>query len=1149
MTTTPFAKPSSASAQRSHGPSPAKLAAHAVTVAHGGLHPQHPQHQQRGLILQLLLSGRPAWRESPQTAPIPLAARDAALLAWLAIEGPTPRVRLAALLWPDSAPEAARNALRQRLFQLRKQLGLDLATGPTVLALADGIGHDLADADTVLGSDPHDHGAEFSAWLARQRGLRLERARQRLIEVADSAEPARDWAAALDATQRLLALDPLREDAHRRLMRAHYLNGDRAAALQAFDACERTLKDEVGTRPDAQTMALLAQVQAGTLETPSSGLRAVPASVLRPPRLIGRETEWEQLKQLGHASRTVLLSGEGGLGKSRLVGDLSAVQGTRAVVIGARPGDALLPYALLSRLLRALLARDGMELAPGVRAELARLLPELGEAPAVQTATERTRFVNAVEVTLAQAAHAGLRALLIDDLHAADAASVELLLALCSQSTPGASPCWLFAFRDAELPPATRTLLDTLVREHRAEWLVLRPLTLTQVGELLASLGIDGVGSSEQAQPLHRRSGGNPLYLLESIKARLNGGDTAMTAVGTGLGQMILRRIGMLPPAAIKLARCAAVAGQDFSAALASSVLQVAPLDLADTWNELAGAQVLRDDAFFHDLVYEAVLSSVPAPIARELHAQIARFLEGRSGDPARVAAHWLAGGEPVAAVPHLRQAARRALARFRHSEAAQGFATAARILEDADEPAAAFDAWFEGAEAIGEIGDATQAEPFADRLDALATTDAQIAKAGVLRAMVEIEAGRFQAALRVCERALGPARRAALPELESDLLYAAGVAHWDRREVARAVALVEQAIAIRRPLPPQTLRQDHVATLITMTQALGSMLSGAGRFAEARAQVAEAYRLAHEAGQPHNMLGAAAELCISSVEFGDLAAALAWAERGMRAAAAHEANAGDLRRLWLARTQVLLVAGRWGDALAQSEALLAHDEHDGGSRVRPVIVARAAQLYGLLGRRDLGLKLAQAELERDASTAMQRLWLELVMLEFGAPTDVPGLVDRTVAMEDCGLRARLLVRLAPFCEPALIMPLLSLTATPMREAGLNGMWMALQARIATRQVAAGRLAAAADVARAAWKMRETGTAPSVTFAEFAADVSTALAAAEPELARSIRLQGEAWLQAAAATLPAAWCDNCVARSSLRAALVAPLPPRALPSA
>src|SRR6478609_1989528 len=82
-------------------------------------------------------------------ATVPLASRDAALLAWLALEGPTPRTRLAALLWPDSDAEGARNSLRQRLHQLRKGVGADLIRGTATLTLAEGVSHDLHDSDTV----------------------------------------------------------------------------------------------------------------------------------------------------------------------------------------------------------------------------------------------------------------------------------------------------------------------------------------------------------------------------------------------------------------------------------------------------------------------------------------------------------------------------------------------------------------------------------------------------------------------------------------------------------------------------------------------------------------------------------------------------------------------------------------------------------------------------------------------------------------------------------------------------------------------------------------------------------------------------------------------------------------------------------------
>lgn len=220
-------------------------------------------------------------------SPHMLAPRDASLLAWLALEGPTLRTRLAAILWPESDADSARNALRQRLFQLRKQVGDDLVSGTRTMALTAGVSHDLTDADQLLGDGVPVAGGEFAAWLDQQRQRRRARTRQSLIELAQMAEAAGDWADSLSHGGELLALDPLFEDAHRRVMRLHYLAGDRAAALLAFDHCEQVLKDEVGTRPSAETMGLLRTIEEAQ-HKPVPGTRRVPAAVLRPPRLVGR---------------------------------------------------------------------------------------------------------------------------------------------------------------------------------------------------------------------------------------------------------------------------------------------------------------------------------------------------------------------------------------------------------------------------------------------------------------------------------------------------------------------------------------------------------------------------------------------------------------------------------------------------------------------------------------------------------------------------------------------------------------------------------------------------------------------------------------------------------------------------------------------
>ena len=190
---------------------------------------------------RLLLAGRPAVVFGGASEAVPLAERDGALLAWLALEGATARSRLALLLWPDSGLAAARNSLRQRLFKLRRQFGTDLVDGDDTLTLAPGVVHDLAPGEGVLGAQPVRIGGEFGQWLEAQRERRRGRARSALEAQADAAERSRDWAAALSHAHELLALEPLSEAAHRRAMRLHYLAGDRAAALLAFDRCERVL--------------------------------------------------------------------------------------------------------------------------------------------------------------------------------------------------------------------------------------------------------------------------------------------------------------------------------------------------------------------------------------------------------------------------------------------------------------------------------------------------------------------------------------------------------------------------------------------------------------------------------------------------------------------------------------------------------------------------------------------------------------------------------------------------------------------------------------------------------------------------------------------------------------------------------------------
>ena len=284
----------------------------------------------------------------------------------------------------------------------------------------------------------------------------------------------------------------------------------------------------------------------------------------------------------------------------------------------------------------------------------------------------------------------GLRAVVIDDLQYADAASVELLHALA-----GSTACaWIIAMRPDELGPAARAFVDAHAASTTTLTMPLQPLSAEAIAALLDSLEIEGIGGPAQAQVLRQRTGGNPMFLLETLKAALAAGSAAGQANALAwpraetVHRLIQRRLTRLGPLALKLARCAALAGQDFSSSLAGEVLGLQPLDLADAWSELEEAQVLHDGAFAHDLIAEAALGLVPKAIARALHAEIGRILERAGGDPARIAAHWLAAAEPRKAAPHLTEAARRAHAAWQRAEAAALHEQAAVILRDAGDRA-----------------------------------------------------------------------------------------------------------------------------------------------------------------------------------------------------------------------------------------------------------------------------------------------------------------------------------------------------------------------------------------------------------------------------------------------------------------------------
>lgn len=289
------------------------------------------------LHLDLRLLGVPAWRvaDGPWRA---LSRKDAALLCRLALEGTLPRSTLAAWLWPAAATPRAHANLRQRLYKLRQsaalplveeteeRLSLGLAVRVDLRQDADAGEIDL-EAPLLAGCDGFDGTESMQTWLDDARGQWLLRRPDLLAGQAARHEEAGELAAALALTERLLALEPLLEHAWRRLMRVHALRGDRAAALAAFERCERTLRDELGVRPAPETIALMQAVECGAALplARQGGAGVLPP---RPALLVGREAPLAALHArlgLGVASARPLtvVHGWPGVGKSMLLAALA----------------------------------------------------------------------------------------------------------------------------------------------------------------------------------------------------------------------------------------------------------------------------------------------------------------------------------------------------------------------------------------------------------------------------------------------------------------------------------------------------------------------------------------------------------------------------------------------------------------------------------------------------------------------------------------------------------------------------------------------------------------------------------------------------------------------------------------------------------
>jgi len=850
---------------------------------------------------------------------VALGAPDALLLAWLALEGATARERLAALLWPHSQAPAARNALRQRLFRLRRQCGQELVAGSTLLSLAEGLAHDLDDSSALLGALQMPECAELDAWLTQRRGARRAAARAGIETRIETLEAQGQLQPALALALALLDNHPLSEDAHRRVMRLHYLRGDRAAAMLAFDRCEQTLKHEVGTRPSPATLALLQTLEGSAAAEPAPDARAaVPVSVLRPPRLIGRAGELAALQRGWHAGSVVLVTGEAGMGKSRLLQALGQAGGALVVAAG-RPGDALVPYGSFARLLREVVAHAPQALDGAARERLSALLPGLVTGPTPDSrplpASRRPALVEPVREFLRRA-RASIDGLVFDDVHFADDASIELLQALLAVPRDAEAQRWCLGLRPPAPGSRLQALVDALASAAPLTQVPVQPLDVAQIAELVDSLALQGVHGDAIAPALRQRSGGNPLFALETLKLAWAEGAFQRGSElprPQSLAQLIGEQLRRLSAPALMLARVAAVAGVDFSLPLAEAVLRSSALQLADAWHELETQQVMLGAAFAHDLIFEAVLAGLPAVIARHLHGEIAALLEDGAHEPARVAAHWEAAGHRVRALPSLRAAAERAHDALRERERIAFLLRAADIAEATGDRAAAYDSVARAVEThVNSIREAG-AFPLLDRLDALAGSAAQTARALGLRAWYCSQLADDDSGVRLGQQALALAEPLGERTLSCQIRQrlATALAMRGRFDDALAHLQAVQAWA-DDALAPEDRAEFHGNFAV--------VLDNLGRPAQAQSHHLQAIGASAALGDHAQRATQLANHAVSRLNAGDVRAARQLVQQARQLVSAYSLTGSSAGFMAVLQLQCARAEGRYDEALACAE-------------------------------------------------------------------------------------------------------------------------------------------------------------------------------------------------------------------------------------
>jgi tetratricopeptide (TPR) repeat protein len=657
---------------------------------------------------------------------------------------------------------------------------------------------------------------------------------------------------------------------------------------------------------------------------------------------VGRDGVLDEIARAFALGRGVVVAGPGGIGKSRLIAQAASAM-EPSIVVGGRPGDVLLPGSVASRLVAAAVERFTPELDSKTRADIALLLPGgPARGSSLQSALEHGRVLASVARTMLACHAKGMRLVAVDDLQFADDLSMEAITVVIGgwlAQPPDSAALPLFGCRHDELRPAAAALVAMLTGSQLGLRIDLEPWSVAEVQTLLESLPLQAQGTpapldrTALARALHERVGGNPAFVLESVKALWLGGWQALQPgqvlqAPATLKESLRQRMSRLAPDALQLAQLAAVAGEDFSLALAASALGRPPLALAPGFAELEAAQVLEGTRFSHDLVAEAARDAVPKALEGPLHRLVADHLRGHGGAPSRIAWHLQRADAEVEAVPWHLEAAHAARDRWQLADAARHYEAAARGMRRRQQQPGAVPGSAVGTDSLAStwLQAARWWTAVSDYAAALEALNAGLAAAPTPAERLELQASAV-VVLSNSQRLVEAASHAEALGLE---LYQHGDALPPERLAAalwacvaavpysaqpQATADLCEQLRLRCEAGPPRARQSF-------RLAVGTCLNWLGRPLQARIDLDEARALAEGFGDHGALVNVTHQQARNALMLGDTAAAGAAADAGQRAVQAGGYGRAFRLHGWALQVLIGLAAGQPRRTWAALEAL-----------------------------------------------------------------------------------------------------------------------------------------------------------------------------------------------------------------------------------